>query len=432
MRADEAGRRYAGVGPVTRGGTPGDGAFVVGPRVLAGGARSGPLAGCRLAVKDLFDVAGLPTGAGNPDWRATHAVPARHATAVSRLLGAGATVIGKTVTDELAYSLSGTNVHDGMPPNPAAPGRVPGGSSAGSASAVAAGAADIGLGTDTAGSVRVPASYCGVFGFRPSWGRVPLDGCVPLAPGYDTVGWLTPSAALAATAGTVLLDRWTGAAPAPPERLVVATDGFALLDPGLLEPFGAVIATLAELVGTRRDEPLAPTTDGGDGLSDWAQGFRVDQGRQVWRTHGPWIETAKPRFGPGVAARFGWAATLTDDDVASTEALRRAARARLASVLDGAVLCLPAACGPAPWPGASAAEKDSLRLRTLALTAPAGLAGAPCVSLPALRTPDGPVNLAIVGAPGSDEQLAALALRYAEARSAAAAGTPDGLQGWTR
>lgn len=432
MRADEAGRRHAGVGPVTRGGTPGDGAFVVGPRVLAGGARSGPLAGCRLAVKDLFDVAGLPTGAGNPDWRATHAVPARHATAVSRLLGAGATVIGKTVTDELAYSLSGTNVHDGMPPNPAAPGRVPGGSSAGSASAVAAGAADIGLGTDTAGSVRVPASYCGVFGFRPSWGRVPLDGCVPLAPGYDTVGWLTPSAALAATAGTVLLDRWTGAAPAPPERLVVATDGFALLDPGLLEPFGAVIATLAELVGTRRDEPLAPTTDGGDGLADWAQGFRVDQGRQVWRTHGPWIETAKPRFGPGVAARFGWAATLTDDDVASTEALRRAARARLASVLDGAVLCLPAACGPAPWPGASAAEKDSLRLRTLALTAPAGLAGAPCVSLPALRTPDGPVNLAIVGAPGSDEQLAALALRYAEARSAAAAGTPDGLQGWTR
>ena len=395
-------------------------------------------------MKDLFDVAGVPTGAGNPDWRATHPVPERHSVAVSRLLGAGATVIGKTVTDELAYSLSGTNVHDGMPPNPAAPGRVPGGSSAGSASAVAAGTADIGLGTDTAGSIRVPASYCGVFGFRPSWGRVPLDGCVPLAPGYDTVGWLTPSAELAATTGAVLLDPWAGVAPAPADRLVVATDAFALLDPGLLEPFGAVLATLAELVGGRRDEPLAPTghappggrdggrDGGGYGLLAWAQGFRVDQGRQVWRTHGPWIEAAAPRFGPGVAARFGWAATLTDDDVASTEAVRRAARGRLASVLDGAVLCLPAACGPPPWPGAGAAEKDSLRLRTLALTAPAGLAGAPCVSLPALRTPDGPVNLAVVGAPGSDEQLAALALRYAGARAAAAAGTPDGLQGWTR
>lgn len=392
-----------------------EGAFVIGPRVLAAGSGHGPLHGRTLAVKDVFDVAGLPTGAGNPDWEATHPVPATHAPAVARLLDAGATLIGKTVTDELAFSLSGTNVHLGMPFNPAAPGRVPGGSSAGSASAVAEARVDIGLGTDTAGSVRVPASYCGLFGVRPTWGRIPLEGCVPLAPGYDTVGWLTRSAALAADVGTVLLDPWPGAEPPPPRRVVIATDGFDLLDAGLGEALRPAVAHVAELVGAWREEQLAPPADDRNGLVAWAQGFRVEQARQVWRTHGAWIAAHAPRFGPGVAARFGWAASVTDADVASTEAVRRAARRRLEEVLDGAVLCLPAACGPPPLPDAAAMEKDSLRLRTLALTCVAGLAGAPVVSLPAIRTPEGPVNLALVGAPGSDAQLSELAVRYGDA-----------------
>lgn len=394
-----------------------DGAFVLGPEVLVPGAPGGRLGGRTLAVKDLFDVAGRPTGAGNPDWQASHPVPARNAPAVQRLLDAGAALIGKTVTDELAFSLSGTNVHDGMPPNPAAPGRVPGGSSAGSASAVADHKADIGLGSDTAGSTRVPASYCGLFGVRPTWGRVPIDGCVPLAPGYDTVGWLTRSAALAAEVGEVLLDPWDGPAPAPFARLVVATDAFALLDPGLDELLRPMIAHLGELLGAQHDEHLAPADPrhaDGNGLLYWAHGFRLDQARQVWRTHGDWITEHAPRFGPGVAARFGWAATVTDRDVAETEPIRRSARVRLDEVLAGSVLVLPAASGPPPLPDAPAKEKDDLRERTLGLTCAAGLAGAPVISVPAIRTADGPLNLAIVGARGTDEALARLAVAYSD------------------
>ncbi len=383
------------------------GAFVIGPRRLAPGDPSGPIAGATFAVKDLYDVAGLPTTAGNPDWARTHPVPDTTALAVRRLLAAGADLVGKTVTDELAFSLSGTNVHYGMPPNPAAPGRIPGGSSSGSASAVAAGTVDIGLGSDTAGSIRVPASYCGIVGVRPTWGRVSLDGCVPLAPGYDTAGWFTRSGSLAAQVGRALLEKWEDPTPAPFQRILIATDAFRLADAGVIETLRAGVQRLADLIGAWREEPLAP-----EGLDKWAQAFRVDQGRQVWRTHGEWIEANAPTFGPGVAARFGWAATITDADVAATREMRRAARRRLESVLDGAIVCLPAATGAAPPPDLDAARKDRLRARTLALTCPAGLVGGPSVSLPSGRLDGNPVNLAVLAAPGADEALLDLATAY--------------------
>ncbi|MDQ2103939.1 amidase family protein, partial [Azospirillum isscasi] len=169
------------------------------------GAADGPLAGLRFAVKDLFHIAGLPTGAGNPDWLRTHEVPQETAPAVRRLLDAGARVAGKTLTDELAWSLAGENAHYGTPENPKAPGRIPGGSSSGSASAVAGGAVDFAIGTDTGGSIRLPASYCGLYGLRPTHGAVPLDGSVPLAPSFDTVGWFAREAALLRRVGAVLL-----------------------------------------------------------------------------------------------------------------------------------------------------------------------------------------------------------------------------------
>ena len=174
--------------------------------MLAEGAADGDLAGTTFVAKDLYDVAGYPTGAGNPQWEATHPVPTTTSSAVTRLLAAGATLIGKSHTDELAYSLSGTNVHYGTPVNSAAPGCVPGGSSSGSASAVAGGLCDFALGSDTGGSVRVPASFCGIFGLRPTHGRVAADGVVPLAPSFDAVGWFANSGAVLMQVGRVLLD----------------------------------------------------------------------------------------------------------------------------------------------------------------------------------------------------------------------------------
>ena len=254
-----------------------------------------------------------------------------------------------------------------------------------------------------------------LIGVRPTWGRIPATGTVALAPGYDTVGWLTRSAGLAAVVGAALLDPWPLPPPAPFGRLVIATDAFRLLDDGLLDAVRPAVRLLAEVVGAWHEEALAPSTEFEGGLHGWARSFRVEQGRQVWETHGPWIERNEPGFGPGVAARFAWAASVGPDDVAATRAIRRAARRRLDTVLDGSVVCLPAACGEAPRPDEPGEVKEHIRTRTVALTAPAGLAGAPSISLPAGRGPHGPINLALLGAPGSDEALLELAVRYAAA-----------------
>src|SRR5580765_8564278 len=213
------------------------GAFVPGPRVRIEGRAGGPLSGLSFAAKDLFDVAGVPTGGGNHDWPTGRSIPTRHSWAVQTLLDAGATLIGKTVTDEVSLGILGENAFDGTPLNPRAPGRVPGGSSAGSAAAVAAGVCDTALGTDTGGSVRVPASFCGLYGIRPTHGRLDLAGMMSQAPSSDTTGWFARDAATFARVSAVMLGE---AIPdALPTRLVVASDAFALADPettAALEP----------------------------------------------------------------------------------------------------------------------------------------------------------------------------------------------------
>src|SRR5438552_2430037 len=203
--------------------------FVPGPPVRIAGAPRGPLTGLTFADKDLFDVAGHPTGGGNPDWARQHPVPTRHAWAVQRLLDAGATLIGKTVTDEVSLGILGENPFDGTPLNPKAPDRVPGGSSSGSASAVAQGLCDVALGTDTGGSVRVPASFCGLYGIRPTHGRIDTSGMMPQAPTSDTTGWFARDVDTFARVSSVMLDE---AIPTSlPRRLIVAVDAFAFADP---------------------------------------------------------------------------------------------------------------------------------------------------------------------------------------------------------
>jgi len=194
--------------------------------------RDGPLRGLRLAVKDIVDVAGLPTGAGHPDWLATHPVPQRSAPVVDRITDAGAVIVGKTYTDEFAYSMFGSNAHYGTPVNPAAPGHLPGGSSSGSAVAVAAGLADIGLGTDTAGSVRIPASWCGLYGLRPTHDRASREGIVALAPSFDVPGLLCAGLATLRLAATAMLDGVGVADPAPGLRVPEGTPPVFLVHGG--------------------------------------------------------------------------------------------------------------------------------------------------------------------------------------------------------
>lgn len=383
------------------------GAFCAHGRVERSGRADGPLAGTRFGVKDLFDVAGVPTGAGSPDWLASHPSPTADADVVTRLLVAGAGLVGKTRTDEMAWSLTGQNAHYGTPVNAAAPVRIPGGSSSGSAAATAAGLVDFAVGSDTGGSVRLPASFCGVYGIRPTWGRISKAGAVPLAPSYDTVGWFARDPALFARVGAVLL----GEEPSVPplRRLLIAEDLFDAAGDAVRQALADGIARIATLLGQPESVVVAA-----DALPAWRNAFRLIQSAEAWASHGEWIARVLPSFGPGVRERFAAAATLDAAEVEGARALRETVRRRMTGLLPpGTVLLLPSAPGIAPRRDAEAAVFDDLRAAALQLLCPAGHAGLPQVSLP-LGTLDGlPLGLSVMGAAGSDEQLLTLAERLA-------------------
>lgn len=384
-------------------------AFLPGPRLCIAGAAFGPLAGLTFAAKDLFDVAGHPTGGGNPDWPRAHPVPTRHAWAVQALLGAGASLVGKTVTDEVSLGILGENAFDGTPVNPAAPGRVPGGSSSGSASAVAGGLCDTALGTDTGGSVRVPASFCGLFGIRPTHGRVPVAGMAAQAPTSDTTGWFARDGATFARVSAVMLGE---AVPdALPTRLLRAADGFGFADPAVAAALAPMVARLERLIGTARDEVMAPP-----GLSVWARAQRTLQPVEAWHTFRPWVEAHNPRFAFNVARGLVAAAATPAAEIEWAMLMRQEARGRLAYLLPpGTVLCLPTTPCPAPEVGLPLPVLDPLRARIACLCAQGGLAGHPQVSLPGATVGGLPVGLSVIGARGADAALAAVARAWDQA-----------------
>ena len=376
------------------------GAFL--ERTPLSGSDGGPLQGLSFAAKDVFDIVGVPTGNGQPIWRRTHPAPGEHAAAVAKILDAGASLVGKTVCDEMCYSLAGDNVHYGAPVNPAAPDRSIGGSSSGSAAAVAGGLVDFALGTDCGGSVRCPASFSGIYGIRPTHGRVDDSGVAPLAGSFDAVGWFARDSALLAAIGGVLLDE-PSTAPVP-ERALLAEDAFDRLPDGERQAAETAAEAWIRDRGLKRETvTLAPA-----GLDEWFEAFRHLQAFEIWRNHGDWIIANRPEFGPGVKERFAYAATLTASRVERHRPVRDAARARMASLLaDGAIVVMPTApCSPRR--DASPAEIDAFRVRTMGLTCPAGLAGLPQISLP-LAHADAPLGVSIVGPSGADEALLALA-----------------------
>jgi amidase len=378
--------------------------FVAGPPVRVGGASGGPLSGLTFAAKDLFDVAGHPTGGGNPDWARRHPVPTRHAWAVQRLLDAGATLIGKTVTDEVSLGILGENPFDGTPLNPRAPEHVPGGSSSGSASAVAQGLCDTALGTDTGGSVRVPASFCGLYGIRPTHGRLDLTGMMPQAPSSDTTGWFARDAATFARVSEVLLGE--PALPSSlPTTLVVAVDAFGLADAETAAALQPMVRTLSALVGYVREDLLAPP-----GLSVWARAQRSLQPWEAWQTFKDWLDRDNPRLAFSVARGLALASAIPESERQWAALMRAEARARLAWLVPpGTVLCMPTTPFPAPRKGLSLATLEPLRARITALTAHGGLTGVPQVSVPGTTVDGLPVGLSIVGARGGDATLVAVA-----------------------
>lgn len=366
------------------------------------GSGSGRLAGLTAVVKDVFDIVGERTGAGSPEWLAGAEVSGTTAPAVRQLIDAGATITAKTVCDELMFSITGSNTHYGTPLNPRAPDRLPGGSSSGSASATAAGASDIALGTDTAGSVRVPAALCGVFGMRTTHGRVSTAGVVPMSPSFDSVGWFAPSAGLLRLAGGALLG--AGAVRRDVRHVRLASDLMAAADADVAEAVGDFLARAsADLVA--EDTNLVEGA-----IAEWVQCFRVIQGFETWRSFGGWITTRAPHLGPGIADRMRYASTVTQAQADAAHARRAAIAARLHEVVDvGTVVVLPTVPCPAPPLDADRASLEVFRTRTMAFTCTAGLGGLPQVSLPLPPVRGAPAAVSLLGWPGGDEALLDLA-----------------------
>ena len=379
------------------------GAFVPGPRAHIEGRSGGPLAGLTFAAKDLFDVAGVPTGGGNHDWPTGRPVPTRHAWAVQALLDGGATLVGKTITDEVSLGILGENAFDGTPINVRAPGRVPGGSSSGSAAAVAAGLCDTALGTDTGGSVRVPASFCGLYGIRPTHGRLDVTGMMSQAPTSDTTGWFAPDAVTFARVSSVLLQEEIPTTL--PTRLVIAVDAFGFADASVAAALQPMVARLAALIGSSREDLMAP-----QGLSVWARAQRTLQPVEAYNTFKDWLDERNPRFAFSVARGLVMGSMVPESERGWANLMRQEARGRMAWLLPpGTILCLPTTPFPAPLRGQRLSMLDPLRDRITCLCAQGGLAGHPQVNLPGTTVDGLPVGLSIIGPRGSDATLVAVA-----------------------
>jgi len=371
------------------------------------GAPSGPLAALTCAVKDLYDIAGTRTGGGSPDWLAAQKPATAHAAAVQRLHDAGATIIGKAICDEFFYSVSGANAHYGTPPNVRAPKRLPGGSSSGSAAATAANACDFALGSDTGGSVRIPASFCGLYGIRPTHGRVDLTGGMAMAPTFDTAGWFANGPGIFRRIGAVLLDRARVASPIA--RLIIADDAIAQADPELVALFDAFIERAASALPAPQRVRIAPA-----GFDPWRDAFRIVQAYETWQQYGAFITAVKPKLGPGIKERMAFAATVTKADAEAARGVHKTAHAQLrACVPPGTILALPTAPCIAPLIDTLADALESFRVRVMRLTCIAGLSGLPQVTLPVGTISGCPAGLSFIGWAGGDEALLELAVSLA-------------------
>jgi amidase len=368
-------------------------------------AKRGSLAGLSFAAKDLFDVVGARSAWGNPD-RLREAAPAvATAPAVLVPLLAGARLVGKTHTDELACGMFGMNPHFGVPINPLVPDRVPGGSSSGSASAVAAGLCDFALGTDTGGSVRVPASFCGLYGIRTSHSRISTAGVMPMAPSFDTVGWFARDAATLRRVGEVYFGPIS--ANARP-RLLLASDAFDIP----VRAIGQALLPIARALGAVREIALYP-----NGVDEWLDTFRPLQLNELWATHGAWATAPGRVLSEAVRERIELSRTVRPADVAAAFVRREALTRRLATLLgDDGIVIIPTAHDLPPMRDAAVPAQVTFREKTLALTSVASLTRLPQINLPVTSVDGCPVGLSLIAGARCDESLLLLA---EELRSAA-------------
>ena len=364
--------------------------------VTIAASQDGPLSGLSYGLKDIYDVAGVPTAFGSPAWLKTHPTPNATATFIETLSNAGASLLGKTHTDELTYSILGMNAHYGTPINSAALQRVPGGSSSGSAAAVAAGLVDFAIGSDTGGSVRAPASFCGIYGIRTSHGRISLEHARPLAKSFDTLGWFAKDPNILLQVGEVLLNEKVSTLQKQPKYYLLK-EAFELVDQSIATTLKQKIQTLFthEAIG---EVSIAPNT-----LAQWAEIFRIVQASEIWEEHGQWAEQHLAEFGPGIKERFEIAKSLDPEVIqvarAEKNRIQQYLRDLFISLGDEdreAVFILPTTGCAAPLLTSSAIQLEQIRKQLFQLLCIAGLGGLPQVNLPVCQFEDAPLGLSLL------------------------------------
>ncbi|XP_026386779.1 outer envelope protein 64, chloroplastic-like [Papaver somniferum] len=384
-----------------------------------------PLSGLTFAVSDIFDIDGYVTGFGNPEWEKTHEPASRTAPVVSSAVEGGATCVGKTVVDELAYSINGDNKHYGEPTNPVAPTRISGGSSSGSAVAVAANLVDFSLGIDAIGGVRVPAAFCGVLGFRPSYGALSNMGTIPVSPSLDTVGWFARDPGMLRRVGHVLL-QLSYADTRSPRNIVIADDCFELLKIPVNRIAQVVIKSSEKLFGKQvlkhanLDDYLGSKvpslkqfnerSKNGEvktsSLGSLANAMLLLQRHEFKYNHGEWINSTKSVLDSSITRQLQELGEATDAKVDNCQLVWNETRSALHSLLkDDGILVIPTVADLPPKAGAKEAVLEDYQRRASSLLSIATMSGCCQVSIPLGLHEKCPVSVSFVARHGADRFL---------------------------
>ncbi|WP_295891499.1 amidase [uncultured Vibrio sp.] len=374
-----------------------------GPEHLAP-IKSGRLDGLSFVFKDLFDIEGYVTGAGNPAWLDTHDHAQNTAPLILDLLSDGAFCKGRVQTDELAYSLNGINTHYGTPINPVAPDCLPGGSSSGSAVAVASGGVDFSIGTDTGGSVRVPASYCGLFGLRPTLGGLPLEHSFTLSQSFDTAGVFSRDLTVLSQVYQTL--RGDLKESSTTLRLLLDSHLKTLMGPERLDR----LHDLLDKAGIALVEKEL-LSEAGYHLDDLSLMFRQIQGYEIIQRHDQWLQQWQHTLAAPIQERVAWSRQLTAEDYLSAQKKQAAFTQWLNSVLteENAQMVLPTTPGAPPRLTMPNSELAQYRSDLMGLTSLAGLAGLPQLHIPLHRLAQGPAGFSLLGLANSEASLIATA-----------------------
>jgi amidase len=385
------------------------GAWVPHGRFSLPATSEGSLSGMTFAVKDLYHIAGIPTGAGNPTWLATHDTPEHTSPLIEQLRAAGASVAGKVITDELAYSLNGDNIHYGTPINVNAPGRVTGGSSSGSAAAVAARLVDFALASDTGGSTRVPASYCGIWGLRTTHGLLTTEHVVPLHPSFDTMNWFAHDADTFIRVAQVLLP----ATDFKARRVLKPAAVWTLASEDFQQALTDVLNKAVKLIGSPAQEISFTKPD--QTLEQWRLAYVAHGASEAWALHGDWITEHQPTFSAPIASRWEAAKKVTPTEAQAAIQTTALIRQQIRDILaDDAIVVMPSAAGLAPLLNATGADVDAMRTRTMHITCIGGISGVCQVSIPYRNAAGLPVGVSLMGPAGSDLVLIELAKQISE------------------